>query len=94
MNLVLTISPGVFTLGVIISQVMIYLILHHEVSFYLDNRDQLKDSVSRKSSSCDKVIQASGTAAIVAAVGFFGAEMVLKSGQDESYEQWYAYYQT
>ena len=78
LTLILTVAPSLFTLGVIISQVMMYSILHHEVSFYLDNRDQLKDSVSLKTSSCDRIIQVSGTVVTIIAFVFFGVEMALQ----------------
>lgn len=54
-NLILLVMPDCLGVALVLSQTMIYLILHVEVSFYLQNREQL--TVSRSSRISKNVVR-------------------------------------
>lgn len=94
-NFLLDIGPGVLDAGIIISQIMIYLIFHTEVSFYLQNRDEIVKSIEIKANRCSCIIQTVATCVIILICGFFATEMWINASEyrQHSYTYWWTYYQ-
>jgi len=94
-NFLLDIGPGVLDAGIIISQIMIYLIFHTEVSFYLQNRDEIVKSIEIKANRCSCIIQTVATGVIILICGFFATEMWINASEyrQHSYTYWWTYYQ-